>query len=262
MRHGPARLRGGRRGAGRGGDALGEIDIFRRSGTIHDPETATSAPPPFDLPDWLTCAAPAEPEPQPPLRPSSALAAASRATADPVRARLRQEARRHGILVHALLDHLAALPAGAREEATERFLAARGSAVSGEERAAIAAAARRLLDHPGLAPLFAPGSRGEVAIAGRIGPPGGEREVSGQIDRLAVGAQEVVVADFKTGAPPRGGLAPERYLAQLAVYRALLRETHPGRAVRALLVWPEGPTVLEPAPAALDDALERVLALP
>ncbi|TDR87342.1 double-strand break repair helicase AddA [Enterovirga rhinocerotis] len=258
-----------RRGFAEAGEPLdpeetpwGAIEIYRQSGAVREPEEAASTPPPLDLPGWLTRAVEAEPEPLPPLRPSSALAAAGRGPSDPVRARARREARRHGVLVHALIDHLAALPAEAREETTLRFLTARGSALSEAERAAIAADARALLDHPGLAPLFAPGSRGEVSIAGRIGPPGGERAVSGQIDRLAVGPDSIVVADFKTGAPPRGGIAPDRYLAQLAVYRELLRETHPGRALRALLVWPEGPTVLEPAPEALDGALARVLALP
>jgi ATP-dependent helicase/nuclease subunit A len=70
---------------------------------------------------------------------------------------------------------------------------------------------------------------------------------------------EVVLADFKTGAHV-GGELPETYLAQLALYRAVLAEAYPGRAVRPILVWTDGPEVVEPDPAALDAALHRALA--
>ncbi|MDB5590404.1 PD-(D/E)XK nuclease family protein, partial [Enterovirga sp.] len=115
-----------------------------------------------------------------------------------------------------------------------------------------------VMAEPRLAGLFGPGSRGEVAIAGRVGPPGGERAVAGQIDRMAVTPSEVLLADFKTGAPPPGGV-PGAYLAQLALYRELLAAIHPDRPVRTLLVWTEGPTVIEPDPAALGSALAQVL---
>ena len=55
------------------------------------------------------------------------------------------------------------------------------------------------------------------------------------------------MADFKTTArPPREGEPPPRsYVAQLALYRLLLREIYPGKRVRAFLVWTAGPVIHE-----------------
>ena len=56
--------------------------------------------------------------------------------------------------------------------------------------------------------------------------------MSGQIDRLAVLEDEVLVADFKTTArPPREGEPPpQSYVTQLALYRRLLQEIYPDEA--------------------------------
>ena len=56
------------------------------------------------------------------------------------------------------------------------------------------------------------------------------------------------------------GETPPVYLAQLALYRAALAAAWPGRRVRMLLVWTDGPTIVEPSAAALDAALARVAA--
>ncbi|MFX7125240.1 PD-(D/E)XK nuclease family protein, partial [Acinetobacter baumannii] len=74
------------------------------------------------------------------------------------------------------------------------------------------------------APVFAPGSRAEVSIVGRLERPGLPKAlVSGQIDRLVVTPNEVLIVDFKTNnAPPRTAAdAPKGYIRQLALYRAV-----------------------------------------
>ncbi len=52
-----------------------------------------------------------------------------------------------------------------------------------------------------------------------------------------------MILDYKTNRPP-----PERpedvapaYIAQLAAYRAALGKLFPGRAIRAALLWTDGP---------------------
>ena len=89
------------------------------------------------------------------------------------------------------------------------------------QRKQLAAQILYILALPNLAPLFAPGSRAEVAIAGALARSGRPDLVfSGRIDRLSVTEGAVLVADFKTGEDP--GEAPEAYVAQLALYRAML----------------------------------------
>jgi ATP-dependent helicase/nuclease subunit A len=103
-----------------------------------------------------------------------------------------------------------------------------------------------------------------VAIAATIAlPNGGAVDVPGRIDRLFPRADEVLFCDFKTGSPPSALEAtPPAYLTQAALYRAALASIYPDRAVRAFLVWTEGPNVQELPSPLLDDALARVATAP
>jgi ATP-dependent helicase/nuclease subunit A len=118
-----------------------------------------------------------------------------------------------------------------------------------------------ILDEPQFAALFAPGSRAEAPIVGRIAPPGCEpRTVSGQVDRLAVSAEQVLIADYKTNRPAPRRLAeiPPGYVAQLALYRAVLAKLYPDRQVRAALVFTDAPRLLELPAEALTAALAHL----
>jgi ATP-dependent helicase/nuclease subunit A len=111
---------------------------------------------------------------------------------------------------------------------------------------------------PAFAALFAPGSRGEVPIVGRIERPGlPPAVVNGQVDRLAVTPDSVLIVDYKTDRPvPR--IAPPAYAAQLGLYRAVLARLYPGRAIRAALLWTEGPEIVELSATDMDHALAAV----
>jgi len=63
--------------------------------------------------------------------------------------------------------------------------------------------------------------------------------------------------DYKTNhAPPASPEeAPEGYLRQLALYRAVLTKLYPQRAVRAALLWTETPDLMEISAPALDAGL-------
>ena len=79
--------------------------------------------------------------------------------------------------------------------------------LTAQDRDAIAAQALALLADPRFASLFAPGSRAEVPLVGtlpRTGLP--PYAVTGQVDRLLVGAAEVLIADYKTNRPAPTGL--------------------------------------------------------
>jgi ATP-dependent helicase/nuclease subunit A len=125
--------------------------------------------------------------------------------------------------------------------------------------------ARRILDDAAFVALFAAGSRAEVPIAGRLTDAAGNRVmVNGQIDRLAVTETEILIGDFKTNRPPPRRIAdvPPAYVAQLALYRAVLAKLYPGRVVRAALVWTETPDLMEIPADRLDAALAATLAAP
>src|SRR6185436_12782498 len=121
--------------------------------------------------------------------------------------------------------------------------------------------ALRILKDLRFAPLFTPGSRAEVPIVGRVTAASGKQIlVNGQIDRLVLMPDTVLIADYKTNrpAPRRVEDVPPSYVSQLALYRALLRTIYPGRAVHAALVWTDIPDLMEISEAELIRAHEKV----
>jgi ATP-dependent helicase/nuclease subunit A len=245
---------------------FGPGEVLRFQTRPFAPATEPAAQPavqPADRPAWLDAAAAPERAPGGPLSPSKALAAADanpRAADTP----FLRDARAAGILVHRLLELLPGLPAGRREDAARSLAASRGASVAPDRREAIVAEVLGLLEDPRLQALFGPGSRAEASLAGRLaaGADGTTRAVAGQVDRLAVTAAEVLVADYKTTARPPAspGEVPEVYVGQLAVYRALMAQVAPGRPVRCLLIYTSGPVVIEIPAAMLDAALARITA--
>jgi ATP-dependent helicase/nuclease subunit A len=206
---------------------------------------------PADLPDWARRPAPPEATVDA-LAPSAipgeneSPAAAPHGAADPDGQRFRR-----GRLVHALLQHLPDRPPAEREDAARSFLARRGQGLPESEQAATLAEVMALLTAPDFAEAFGPDSLAEAPIAGQVG----DRLVSGQVDRLLVTADRVLVLDYKTNRPPPrevSGVAA-LYLRQMAAYRAVLRLAFPGKRVDCALVWTFGARLM-PLPEGLLDA--------
>src|SRR5262249_16409988 len=216
---------------------------------------AEAADPVIRIPEWLSRAAPAEAMSARAISPSSAFEGARVAQLESV-GTAQRHARARGGVGHRLLPGLAAIPPERRLAAARRHVA--GAADFTEaEREAMIAEAMALLDDPTFAPLFAPGTRAEIPIVGRIERTGkAALMVSGQIDRLAVTADAILIADYKTDRPAPRRLAdvPPAYVTQLARCRAPLRQLYADREVRAALVWTEVPALIELPPDALDAA--------
>ena len=175
---------------------------------------------------------------------------------------LRARALLRGTLVHRLLQSLPDVAAEGRRDAALRYLARNAGDWTEGEREALAESMLALIGDPRFAPVFAPGSRAEVSIAGRLERPGRPPAlVSGQIDRLVVTSAEVLIVDYKTNhAPPtvEAG-APAGYVRQLALYRAVLQKLYPQLPVRAALLWTETPELMEISTPALDAQLATVI---
>jgi ATP-dependent helicase/nuclease subunit A len=193
------------------------------------------------------------------LSPASAYDEATSARARVVSGRIdREKALARGVLVHRLLQSLPDIPPEGRTEAARRHFARAASALSAEERELALEQVRQVLEDPRFAELFLPGSRAEVPIVGRL--PGGTLAVSGQVDRLAVTRNSVLIADYKTNrpAPQRLEDVPPAYVTQLALYRAVLGQLYPDKAVRAALIWTDVPDLMEISAASLETALAAV----
>jgi ATP-dependent helicase/nuclease subunit A len=215
---------------------------------------------PIMMPDWLNARAPIEQPIMPPLKPSSAMDAADRSDR-PVDLEFARLARRRGTLIHALLELLPDVPDARRAEIASAWLHARAKDLDEATRAKLVNDALTLIRSPDLADLFGASSRAEAPLVGllkRDGRP--PRNVSGQVDRLAVLDHEVIIADYKTAArtPDDVNAIPESYIAQLAAYRALIVTLYPGKTISCLLIYTAGPTVFEIDAARLDASLARI----
>ena len=169
--HGPWQFRiavAGDRDGQRAGEALFAARGCRRS-------TAAAAAPAagarVELPSWLRGAAPAEPAADNLLRPSDP----GTNEGHPVRSgewfRLRARAMLRGTLVHRLLQSLPDVAVEGRRDAALRYLARNAGDWTEGEREALAERMLALIGDPRFAPVFAPGSRAEVSIAGRLERP-------------------------------------------------------------------------------------------
>jgi ATP-dependent helicase/nuclease subunit A len=214
------------------------------------------------LPRWLREPAPAQPPLPMPLSPSRAFdeEIARSAPADGS-AIDRQKALEKGRFVHRLMQSLPDIPPQRRKDAAERYLAKNAANFAPQERQDILDKILAIIDDRDFAEIFAPGSRPEVPIVGRI--PNGRAEqvsVSGQIDRLAIAGDSILIADYKTDRSVPAELDEvEPYVAQLALYRAVLSRLYPGKTVRAALVFTEEPRLIEVPAEAMQAALVKVL---
>ncbi len=235
------------------------------------------------LPPWVLQPAPREPQLSVPLAPSRLAPYETSDDGDPLPAERKRgvldepaaspphgfEAKVAGVaiddtrflrgtLTHALLQHLPAFPKERRRDAASTFVAVRGAKLAGRIRSNIIAEALAVLDHPEFGALFGPGSRAEVPIVAEIprpkGSPGLPLKLTGQIDRLAVTQNNVLIVDFKTNRMPPESLSSvaEVYLYQLAAYALALKQIYPEHRVRAALLWTQSATLMEVPPALLD----------
>jgi ATP-dependent helicase/nuclease subunit A len=203
------------------------------------------------LPGWAGAAPPAEPAPPRPLAPSRP-SEPEPGLISPLGQDQGQRFRR-GLMTHRLLQSLPDLPPEARAAAGRRFLARPVQGLSEAQQRDILAETLAVMSEPVFAPLFAPGSRAEVPVAGTVAGAKGPEAISGQIDRLAVAGDRVLIVDYKTNRPPpqREADVPAVYLRQMAAYRALLAEIYPRHRIDCFLLWTDGPRLMHISPARL-----------
>ncbi len=233
-------------------DAMPETDIALDA-------VATTHP---SLPEWLRTAAAPEQINDSRLRPSDPGTDEGKSFRSGESLALRARSLLRGTLVHRLLQSLPELETGRRRDAALKYLARNAGDWTDGDREALAEQTLALIGDARFAPVFSAGSRVEVSIAGRLERPGrAPALVSGQIDRLVMTPDEVLIVDYKTNhAPPNAAAeAPRIYVRQLALYRAVLGKLYPQLPVRAALLWTETPELMEISAPALDAELAGVL---
>jgi len=167
---------------------------------------------------------------------------------------------RRGIVTHHLLQYLPDIAPEHRLDRAHRFIKQQLPDWSEDEQQKIEHDLFTLLRDDRLQRLFAPASRAEVALMGTLEINGVAKPISGQIDRLAVFEDEILIADFKTGRVPKNMQdIPDNYLLQMSLYRHLLRQIYPLHTIYALLIYTNGePTLFQLDNEKLDRLLEKL----
>ncbi|MEG3620069.1 double-strand break repair helicase AddA [Magnetovibrio sp. PR-2] len=209
-----------------------------------DIETKADKPSVADLetlPDWALVPPQPESKPPKPLMPSRPEPEAPPALS-PFETH-RTERFKRGILVHKLLETLPDLDPAQRPDAARQWLARPVHELDDDAQADIFAETFRVLDHPDFAPLFSSDSLAEVSVSGVLGTD----VVSARLDRLVVLDTDVLVVDYKTNrpAPTELGAVSEQYVNQMRLYYQLLARIYPQKRIRCLLLWTDGPHILE-----------------
>lgn len=198
------------------------------------------------LPSWIDAKPPSEPLPSRPLTPSKPddQEEVTRSPLNALEYRERDQMKYHrGRIIHKLLEILPDIAREDRQEALNRYLMQDAFSLNEADINQISKEVLAVLNDPKLEGLFGKQSRSEVPIVGQIG----NYSLSGQIDRLAVLENEVLIVDYKTNRPPSKNAQeiPKIYQKQMAAYRAVLQDIYPKHKVKSFLLWTDIGSLME-----------------
>jgi ATP-dependent helicase/nuclease subunit A len=170
-------------------------------------------------------------------------------------------AAERGTLLHRLLHILSVVAPIRRNAVATEYLERYRFQLSPEKREAMMRNLLLLMADPIYAPIFSPLALSEVSVSGLLENAApilgceGTLALSGQIDRLLVTPERVLIIDFKTGELPlfgavKGYEIPELYRRQMEAYRQLLQRIYPRHTVECALIYTAVPILL-PVPASL-----------
>lgn len=194
-----------------------------------------------EIPKWMTQPAPEEPDPPAPLMPSRP-SESEPTSISPLKTESNYRFRR-GNVTHTLLQFLPDLPESKRDQSMQDYLNKHAGDLPETVRRNIAEEIHNILNHPEFKTLFVENSRAEVPITGLLKDG---RIISGQIDRLVITDNEIMIIDFKTNRPPPNNPedVPQIYYNQLQAYADILKEIYPNHAIKCALLWTDGPNLM------------------
>ncbi len=193
--------------------------------------------------------------------------------AAPMRSPLMQtpDRYRRGILIHKLLEFLPNIDFARQDDAAVNFLSAHDD-LEPDQKSDIISTVFGVLRHPEFKDFFAAPrdgsslieSRAEVSISGMAKTLPNDMVISGQIDRLCLYPDRVLILDYKSNRPPplrEADVAP-LYMMQMASYSALMKEAYPDHKIECALLWTDGPRLMTLSETSIAAALTRINRLP
>ncbi len=193
----------------------------------------------IELPSWVYLPSPEEPFPPRPLIPSRPSSEDEEVAVSPLVAMNNQRFRR-GNITHKLLQFLPDFEVDNRRNAALKFVQKNACDLSSDMHESIVSEVMDILENPDFVPFFVQGSMAEVSVTGLMSD---NRIVSGQIDRLVVGVDEIWIVDYKTNRPPPKDPKdiPLIYHKQMAAYKDSISAIYPKHKINCALLWTDGP---------------------
>lgn len=142
---------------------------------------------------------------------------------------------RRGALMHKLLQYLPETKPECRGEMIAAFLDGNAAEMPDRQKEKIRDELLSLLENEEFAAVFGPQSKAEVPLMGMVEG----KIVAGQIDRLVVTDDTVMIIDFKTNRPAARCQedVPAAYVSQLNAYAALIAEIYPQKTIGKYILW-------------------------
>ena len=192
------------------------------------------------LPDWITQPAPVEARPPRPLTPSDL--GPDDSVSPPMGATNKAAAER-GKLLHSLFQRLPDIAPDKRFEVGDKWLEQQKSIENDTDRKEMLDTVLAVIEKDEWRALFSANGLAEAPIAAVVD----EHVISGTVDRLLIGEDDIRVVDFKTGrkVPQEIERAPIAHLRQMAAYTAALRKIFPDKNISAGLLYSHAPVLLE-----------------
>lgn len=170
------------------------------------------------------------------------------------------DAIEYGKSVHRLLQVLPNLPSHTWHENADNYLKNRLPNSSSDARNEMIKSVINVMTDAKFSPIFLSDSAAEFSIMGSLMIKDEERIVSGRIDRLVVQDDRLLIVDYKTNyiAPSEISDISPSYIAQLAIYRAVLQPLYPNKKIEAGLLYTRTPKIIEVPASMLDAAMQEL----
>ena len=210
--------------------------IYETNSEIITPKTSSTKTKKEDsaISDWLYIPVAPEPPLAKPLTPSHQNDD-NLCTISPLSAVDNSHLYIRGNLIHKLLQFLPSQKTSLQEQAARNFLQNQAADLSPDEKEKIITEVMSLIHNPTFAPLFSENSLAEVSLMGQAD----DQIISGQIDRLIVLPNKVMIIDYKTNRPAAQTLSdvPEAYRKQMQAYKKLIAHIYPDKKVETYILW-------------------------
>ena len=147
-------------------------------------------------------------------------------------------ARKEGLALHTLLQHLPKLPQGQWPDVLAKAMPVLLPDAP-ERHPVLWQKAVSILTRPEFAGLFGPDSRAEVPFVFDAQRNGKPVRLAGRIDRIVVEGDRGLIVDYKSDAqvPGVAEAVPLAYRTQLGLYALVAGELFPNRRIEAAILW-------------------------